>query len=590
MGSLAQHLIMSGYVHVAQRQIVRRPPVSIPVALQQATHPLLAPIFAARGVERPEELEHELKQLLPFTELSGIEAAVGLLTTALRQQQRILIVGDYDADGATSSALAVRALRQLGAEQVDFLVPNRFRYGYGLTPAIVEVALQRQPQLLITVDNGIASVAGVASAAAAGVPVLITDHHLPPAELPAAAAIVNPNLPGDRFASKALAGVGVIFYLMLALRARLRDDGWFTNRTQPNMAQLLDLVALGTVADVVPLDHNNRILVAQGLARIRAGECCVGISALAAVAQRPLSQMVSSDLGFALGPRLNAAGRMDDMQIGIAALVTDDPVEAHRLAQQLDALNRQRRAVEYSMQEEAQQRLLQLLPSVSDTAELPYGLCLFDAAWHEGVIGILASRVKDQIQRPVIIFTRAEDGDLRGSARSIPQLHIRDVLEAVSSRYPGLIKRFGGHAMAAGLTIAATAFTTFEAAFDTEVRRWLQPADLRAELLSDGVVDGAALDLPLAHQVRSAVPWGQGFTEPLFDGEFEVVTQQLLQQRHLRLTLRWADGVTTSEAIWFGANTDLMTAPALHLAYRIDVNHYRGNQRLQLRVEHATAS
>ena len=572
--------------------ITRRPNAAVPTDLPAGLSPLLGRIYAARGIVSAEALDRSLAKLLPFTELLGIDAAVDLLVRALREQQRILIVGDFDADGATSSALAVRALRAMGAVQVDYRVPNRFEYGYGLTPEIVAVVAENKPDLLITVDNGIASIDGVAAAKARGMRVLVTDHHLPGDVLPAADAIVNPNQSGDAFPAKSLAGVGVIFYVMLALRARLREAGWFDARkiTEPNLASLLDLVALGTVADVVPLEHNNRILVAQGLARIRRGQCCPGISALIRVAKRNQADLVAADLGFALGPRLNAAGRLEDMALGIECLLADDPDAALLLAQRLDELNRERHEIEAGMKAEAMVILDAM--ELAEDAELPVGLCLFEPHWHPGVIGILASRVKDRLHRPVIVFaeTAAKSGgdDIKGSARSVPGLHIRDVLDAVAKRHPGLLSKFGGHAMAAGLSLVRGDLARFSRAFDEEVRRHLDPADLRQELLSDGELQASELNLQLAESLRAAGPWGQGFAEPLFDGVFELVQRRIVGECHLKLVLRPPGGGQVIDAIAFNTVDDDWPADTtqVELAYRLDVNEYNGRRSAQLLVEH----
>ncbi len=568
--------------------VIRRPEASSPADLPADLPPLLARIYAARGIDSAEALDRSLARLLPFTELAGIDAAVDLLQQALRDGQRILIIGDFDADGATSSALGVRALRAMGAAQVDYLVPNRFEYGYGLTPEIVAVAAENKPDLLITVDNGISSIDGVAAAKALGMRVLVTDHHLPGDALPAADAIVNPNQPGDAFPAKGTAGVGVIFYVMLALRARLREAGWFAEQgiSEPNLAGLLDLVALGTVADVVPLEHNNRILVAQGLARIRRGQCCPGITALIRVARRNPQQLVAADLGFALGPRLNAAGRLEDMALGIECLLADDADAALLLAQRLDALNRERREIEAEMKAEAMCILDDM--ALADDAELPVGLCLFEPHWHPGVIGILASRVKDRLHRPVIVFAETGEGDIKGSARSVPGLHIRDALDAVAKRHPELLSKFGGHAMAAGLSLARADFARFSQAFDEEVRRHLGPADLRREILSDGELSVAELSLPLAESLRAAGPWGQGFPEPLFDGVFDIVSRRIVGDNHLKLVLRPPGSEQIIDAIAF--NTVDHDWPAdttqVELAYRLDVNEYNGRRSAQLLVEH----
>lgn len=571
-----------------QRPIVRRAVPEQYHALAQALPPLAARICASRGIAHPDELEHTLDRLPPFTRLRGIEAATDLLAHALEQNQRILVVGDFDADGATSTALALRALRMLGAQQVDFLVPNRFEYGYGLTPEIVAVAAERAPDLIVTVDNGISSLDGVAAARGRGIKVLVTDHHLPAAELPAADAIVNPNQPGDTFPSKVLAGVGVIFYVMLALRNRLRQDNWFARRgiAEPNLAQLLDLVALGTVADVVPLDQVNRILVAQGLARMRSGNISPGLLALLEVAGRQAARLVAADLGFAIGPRLNAAGRMDDMSLGIRCLLSDSLHTARPLAQTLDQLNQERRGVEDEMKEQALAELRRM--HLEDSAALPVGLCLYDPAWHQGVIGILASRIKDRLHRPVIVFTDSGDEEIKGSARSVPGLHIRDALDAVAARHPGLLVKFGGHAMAAGLTLRREALDTFRRAFDDEVQRQLGPQPPAYELLSDGELSPGEAELELAEALRFLSPWGQGFPEPLFDGVFDIVSQRVVGEKHVKLVLRWANQAASVDAIAFHADLARWQGVTgqVRLAYRLDVNEFRERKTVQLIVEY----
>lgn len=558
------------------------------IELPDEIHPVLKRIYAARHINDAIELEHTLNRLQPFHLLKGLESAVEILIEALKQQQRILVVGDFDADGATSSALAVRVLRAMGAKHVDFLVPNRFEYGYGLTPEIVGVALQRQPDLIVTVDNGISSLDGVAEAKANNIKVLITDHHLPGETLPMADAIVNPNQPGDAFPSKNLAGVGVIFYVMMALRAALRDRDWFAqqNIKEPNLASYLDLVALGTVADVVPLDHNNRILVAQGLARIRAGECCAGIKAILETAGRKIENISSSDMGFCVGPRLNAAGRLDDMSIGIAGLLSDDMNEARLLAKQLDQLNHDRRVIEQDMREQAFRYLDAL--QMEEEADLPVGLCLYNDDWHEGVIGILASRVKDKLHRPVIAFAPSGEGLIKGSARSVKGLHIRDALDCVAAKHPDLINKFGGHAMAAGLTIASNQFDAFANAFNTEVARHLSQEDLHGTIYSDGELIGQDINLELAEYLRKAGPWGQGFPEPVFDGVFEVVNRRIVGEKHLKLLLRPPGNNNTVDAIAFNTVDDEWPAEVaqVQLAYRLDVNEFNNKRNTQLIVEH----
>ena len=546
--------------------------------------PLLTRLYAARGVLSAVELEKGLARLIPFTQLKGIEAAVELLVEGLRQRQRMLIVGDFDADGATASTVGLLGLRMLGAAHVDYLVPNRFEYGYGLTPEIVAVALQREPQLLITVDNGISSVEGVAAAKAAGLQVLVTDHHLPGHELPAADAIVNPNQPGCEFPSKALAGVGVIFYVLMALRARLRSLGRYETRPQPNIGELLDLVALGSVADVVPLDANNRILVHQGLERIRAGRARPGLKAILEVAKRDHSRITSTDLGFILGPRLNAAGRLDDMSLGIECLLSDDVSAARAMAAQLDELNQDRKSIEQGMQREALAQLKEL-----PVESMPFGLCLFDADWHQGVIGILASRLKERYHRPTIAFADAGDGMLKGSARSVPGFHIRDALDAVAARHPQLISKFGGHAMAAGLSLPEQNFPAFAEAFDEEVRRQLREEDLTGRLLSDGTLAVEEFHLELARALRHAGPWGQHFPEPMFHGVFELVEQRIVGERHLKVVLRSECGSLKLDGIAFGIDREVWPNPTIRwveLAYKLDLNEFRGQETVQLMIAH----
>jgi single-stranded-DNA-specific exonuclease len=531
------------------------------------------------------ELDYSLGRLLPPTQLGGLSGAAGLLQAAVTQGQRIVVVGDFDADGATSCALCLRALRVMGATDVHYLVPNRFEYGYGLTPEIVTVAARLQPDLVVTGDNGISSIAGVAAARRLGMRVLVTDHHLPAEQLPEADAIVNPNLPGDTFPSKSLAGVGVAFYVMLALRARLREQGWFAEQQlpEPNLAQFLDLVALGTVADVVPLDHNNRILVQQGLQRMRTGHCVPGIRALLEASGRNLSSCVATDLGFAVGPRLNAAGRLDDMSVGIECLLTDDAAVAREMATQLDSLNRDRREIESDMQAQAMQAIAAL--DLND-ARLPVGLCLFDPDWHQGVIGILAARIKENFHRPVVAFARSSAGELKGSARSVPGLHIRDALDAVATRHPGMVARFGGHAMAAGLTLAEDDYPAFAQAFDAEVARHLSRDDLSTVIYSDGELAESELSLDTAQLLRDASPWGQGFPAPLFDGDFDIVGQRVVGQRHLKLTLQPVGGKRQLDAIAFNTAALPPGCRHAHLAYRLDVNEFRGLVSPQLMVEH----
>ena len=545
---------------------------------------LLTRLYAARGVQSQAELDKSLARLIPYQQLKGIDDAVDLLVVALEQRQRILIVGDFDADGATASTVGMLGLRLLGAAHVDYLVPNRFEYGYGLTPEIVEVALTRTPQLLITVDNGISSIEGVAAAKKAGLSVLVTDHHLPGNELPAADAIVNPNQPGCEFPSKALAGVGVIFYVLIALRARLNSLGWYQDSKAPNIAELLDLVALGSVADVVPLDANNRILVHQGLERIRAGRARPGLKAILEVAKRDHSKITSTDLGFILGPRLNAAGRLDDMSLGIECLLTDDDNAAREMAVQLDEMNQDRKSIEQGMQREA---LAQLKDLAIDS--MPFGLCLFDPEWHQGVIGILASRLKERYFRPTFAFADAGDGMLKGSGRSVPGFHIRDALSVVAAQHPELISKYGGHAMAAGLALPEANFAVFSQAFDAEVRRQLREEDLTGRLLSDGSLAVEEFHLELARALRNAGPWGQHFPEPLFHGVFQLVEQRIVGERHLKVVLKTECGSVKLDGIAFGIDREVWPNPTIRwveLAYKLDLNEFRGNETVQLMIAH----
>jgi len=553
---------------------------------------VLRRVLASRGVSDAGELQLGLPALLPFDLLGDCRRAAELIASHLRAGSRILIVGDFDADGATSCALAVLVLRAMGADWVSYLVPNRFEFGYGLTPEIVDLAAEQQPDLLITVDNGVSSLRGVAAAKARGMDVIVTDHHLAGNELPAADALVNPNLPGDGFPSKALAGVGVIFYVLLALRAQLRETGWFADRgiEEPRLADYLDLVALGTVADVVPLDANNRILVRHGLERMRAGRCRPGILALMQVAGRSPERMRAQDLGFVVGPRLNAAGRLDDMSLGIECLLAHSLDQALLLADELDQLNRTRRTIEDDMKREALALLEDLALDNADA--LPWGLCLYSPEWHQGVIGILASRIREHCHRPVIAFAPGGAGEeIKGSGRSIPGFHLRDALDAVATRHPGLLNRFGGHAMAAGLSLAADRLETFQQAFDAVVRERLSDADLQPVLISDGSIEVGQLDLELARQLAEAGPWGQAFPEPLFDDRFELVSSRMLKERHWKLLLRPLGGGELVDAIAFNqADPARATLPQrLHLAYRLDLNEYQGSTSLQLRVEHMEA-
>lgn len=557
--------------------------------LPESLHPVLQTIYLNRGITSAEELDLTLQKLHHSHQLSGVERAVEILLDALQHQRRILIVGDFDADGATSCALSVRALRAMGFSDVGYLVPNRFDFGYGLSPQLVEAAREQHPDLIITVDNGISSIDGVAAAKACGISVIVTDHHLPGRSLPDADAIVNPNLAGDEFPSKNLAGVGVIFYLMAALRTALRRRGWFEQQQirEPNMADYLDLVALGTVADVVPLDHNNRILVENGLQRIRAGRCCAGITALIDISKRSSHRLVATDLGFSLGPRLNAAGRLDDMSLGIESLLTDDPGVAMQMADELNSLNLQRREIEEEMKQQAVTMLADI--NLADAQSLPAGLTLFDRSWHQGVIGILASRIRERCHRPVIAFAVDTEDDLKGSARSIPGVHIRDVLDAIATRYPSLIHKFGGHAMAAGLSLPGRNLRQFQQAFDEEVSRLVTAEQLQGSIESDGNLSAAELNLELAQAIRQGGPWGQHFPEPLFDGRFRVKSHKVVAQRHLKLMLIPENASTpVIEAIAFNQaeGADYVRGDLVEIAYRLDINDYYGEERLQLVVQH----
>lgn len=536
--------------------------------------PLLARIYAARGIEHAEQLEIDLKKLLPFTLLKQADAMANALADAIAAGKKLLIVADYDADGATACAVGMRGLTALGAK-VDFIVPNRFEYGYGLTPEIVRLAAKMAPDILLTVDNGIASVDGVAEAHRLGMQVLVTDHHLPGDTLPDAECIVNPNQPGCEFPSKNLAGVGVMFYVLMALRAEMRARGAFADQPEPNLGNLLDLVALGTVADVVKLDDNNRILVHQGLQRIRAGRACPGIMALLRIARRPAGQASSYELGFIVGPRLNAAGRLEDMGLGIRCLLTDDANEANEIAAKLDALNQERRSIEADMQDTALATLDAFDPAES------HSLALFNEAWHQGVIGILASRLKDRFHRPVIAFARAQTGELKGSGRSIPGLHLRDALDLVSKRQPQLILKFGGHAMAAGLSIPEDVLDTFRQHFETVVQEMLDSEALVRSIATDGELEAREFSLGIARELQAQV-WGQGFPEPLFEGEFRVQSQRIVGEKHLKLKL--ASPVGSFDAIrFFHADP----APdTVHAVYSLSINEYNGSETLQLIVRH----
>jgi single-stranded-DNA-specific exonuclease len=573
---------------VKQQTQLRRRAVDSSVALPATLPSLLQRLYASRGVRDEQDLERGVKGMLPWQQLSGVDQAVVMLYNAFREGLRIIVVGDFDADGATSTALSVLALRSMGAENVGYLVPNRFEDGYGLSPEVVDQAHARGAQMIVTVDNGISSHAGVDRAHALGIPVLVTDHHLPGETLPAAEAIINPNLADCAFPSKSLAGVGVAFYLMLALRTHLRDNGWFEQRglAIPNLAELLDLVALGTVADVVPLDTNNRILTWQGLSRIRAGKCRPGIRALLEVANREPHKIAASDLGFALGPRLNAAGRLDDMSVGVALLLSENIGEARMLANELDALNQTRKEIEQGMQVEALTLCEQLERS---SEELPYGLAMYHPEWHQGVVGILASRIKERFHRPVIAFAPAGDGTLKGSGRSVQGLHMRDALERLDTLYPGMMLKFGGHAMAAGLSLEEARFEEFRQRFGDLIGEWLDPALLQGEIWSDGPLSAQEMTLEVAEMLRDAGPWGQMFPEPLFDGKFRILQQRLVGERHLKVMVEPVGGGPLLDGIAFNVDTTCWPdngVREVELAYKLDVNEFRGNRSVQLLIDH----
>jgi single-stranded-DNA-specific exonuclease len=559
--------------------------------------PALAKIFAARGISDNKQLDTTFAELLPFDALTNAREMAVLLADAIAAKKKLMVIADYDADGATACAVAVRGLRTFGA-QIDFIVPNRFEYGYGLTPEIVQLAAQSAPDILITVDNGIASVEGVAEANRLGMQVMVTDHHLPGDTLPNAACIVNPNQPGCAFPSKNLAGVGVMFYVLLALRAELRTRGAFADKPEPNLGNLLDLVALGTVADVVKLDQNNRILVQQGLQRIRAGRACAGINALLQVAKKDPALVSSRDLGFTVGPRLNAAGRLDDMSLGINCLLTDDAATALQIATKLDALNRERRSIETDMQDSALAALEHIdpkdnFPRKGDAGGDPAAtqrpfrssLVLFDETWHQGVIGILASRLKDRSHRPTIAFAKSNNGELKGSGRSIAGLHLRDALDLVSKRHPVLIKKFGGHAAAAGLSIAESDFENFVSAFEKVSSELLSASDLAQRIETDGGLDVAEMDLETARLLDEQV-WGQGFPAPQFNNDFIVKNQRVVGEKHLKLRLALEGGIV--EAILFGHNE--MLPERIHAVYSLSVNEYNGSVTLQLVIRHWIAT
>jgi single-stranded-DNA-specific exonuclease len=568
-------------------RIARRAVPEAAVDWPAGIHPVLRRIYAARGVASPADIEHRLTGLLSPLALGGIDCACELLEAAIREDARIFVVGDYDCDGATGTAVGVRGLRLLGARDVGYAVPNRMRHGYGLSPAIVDELLPRKPDVLITVDNGVAAHAGVAAAKARGMRVIVTDHHLPGATLPDADAIVNPNLDADPFPSKALAGVGVMFYLLLALRARLRECGWFEDRgiPEPDLSELLDLVALGTVADLVPLDRNNRILVEAGLRRIRAGRSCAGIAALIGSGKRDFPRIVAADLGFAVGPRVNAAGRLDDMTLGIECLLTDDAGRASELAELLSAINAERRDLQDGMTAQASAEVDKWI-SMRGADALPHGVVLFDPEWHHGVVGLVASKLKESLHRPVIACAPAGQhaDEIKASGRSVPGFHLRDALAEVDARHPGLIQRFGGHAMAAGLSLKRSDLEAFGKAFDAVARSRLSVDMLDAVALTDGELGAQDFTLDLAQQLRYAGPWGQGFPEPEFEGKFSVESWKVVGEKHLKLKLRHPDLAEPLDGIAFGAYSGERPPSRLRAVFALDVNEWNGRQTLQLLI------
>lgn len=567
-----------------RKKIVRR---TAPSGAIEQLHPVLSRILMTRDVKSRDEIDHRLARLLAPDRLSGIEDAVTLLVEALEADANILFVGDFDADGATSCALGILALRGFGASNVDYLVPNRFEFGYGLSPEIVGVAAGRQPDLIVTVDNGISSHAGVAVARELGMSVLVTDHHLPGTHLPPADAIVNPNVNGDGFASKHLAGVGVLFYVMMALRQRLREMGWFgqAGRDEPNLAEFLDIVAVGTVADVVALDRNNRILVAQGLARINAGRCRPGIRALLDVGGCSRA-VTATDLGFVVGPRLNAAGRLDDMSGGIECLLAEDFAQAREWADRLHALNAERREMQANMENQATQIIERLM---LDDGPPPAGLCLFQEDWHQGLVGLIAARMRERTNRPVIAFAPADGEELKASARSVPGLHIRDLLDGIATRHPDLLVKFGGHAMAAGLSLKRSQLADFSKIFAEAVAATMGTPDAVESIYSDGSLDDSDLDVGFADLLRQTTPWGQGFPEPMFDDEFEILEHRVIGGSHVKFRVRRVSGFRTLEAMAFRLLDEQGDVPNLsraHMAYRLDVNEYQGQRTAQLIIEY----
>jgi len=579
-------------VRLSRVEILTRDEIDFSANIFSQVAQPLAKVYAARGIVDQSQLGRSLKELLPDSGLKDIGIAAERVANAIINGEKIIIVGDFDCDGATSTAVLKLGLEMMGSVGTDYLIPNRFEFGYGLSPEIVTVAAQDQPDLIITVDNGVASIDGVDRANALGIDVVVTDHHLAGEELPKAFAIVNPNRKDCEFAAKSTCGVGVVFYLLIALRRQLQSVNWFSSKALavPNLASLLDLVALGTVADVVPLEHNNRTLVYQGMQRIRAGKTRPGLKALLEVANRKLDKLVASDLGFAVAPRLNAAGRLDDMSIGIECLLCNDEETARNYALRLDELNLERRSIEQSMQAQALHFLEKIEISQSgDRSDFPVGLCLYNPSWHQGVIGILASRIKDRLHRPVIAFAPGDEGELKGSARSISGYHLRDGLALIDTMHPGLIKKFGGHAMAAGLTIEAKSLGVFEKAFEKVIALELTADDLKATLLTDGALSASDMNVQQAVMFRDAGPWGHHFSEPLFDNEFKIIQQRIVGKKHLKLVLMEPATGLAIDAIYFNIDEDLWPNESIEYArviYKLDVNEFRGKRNVQLMVEH----
>lgn len=569
-------------MRIVQRQALQDIP------LLDGIHPVLARVYRTRNIQDLSDLDYSLKQLYPWQEMMNIEAAAKLLHDAIQQQRRILIIADFDADGATSCVVMLRCLRAMGAKDVNYLVPNRFEYGYGLTPEIVDLAKKQEPDLIITVDNGISSITGVKAARDADIDVLVTDHHLPGRELPNANVILNPNQKGDAFKSKTLAGVGVVFYLMIALRHRLQEQGWYEAKQLPvtNLASYLDLVALGTIADVVGLDKNNRILVSQGLARIRSGKCVAGIRALLNVSDKDASVLIASDIGFSIAPRLNAAGRLTDMSLGIECLLTDDDVRAEQLARELHDLNQERKSIQEDMQVQAETLLSEMI--WDEKTDIPAGVSLYRQDWHPGVVGILASKIKERLHRPVIIFAPEEGDTVKGSARSVEGIHIRDVLEYVHTQHPDVISKFGGHAMAAGLSLPLARLQQFQQAFAEAVEFFQQSDHEAATIYSDGALRASDLSLHTAETLRRAGPWGQGFSEPVFDGTFELLERKILAEKHLKMRVRVDQESRPVDAIaFFTIDAEWPeSVTQVTLAYQVSVNYFMGRKTLQLLVQH----